>query len=218
MTTTITLVRNEMGDDEMHIGGCGDIARKSSRHAARAGEKHETNYTADTLLEAIVVADQDMAAWFCEEAYSESSRENGCWSTTLVKWGPCFAKAVKAAKITFENTTGRPVQGRLVEALAPEAAADFLPICRKCKTNPVGKVNWTWCRDCVTANRAAKKAAKSAAAAVVVPAVDADTTCVCGEDLDYHTSTPSGLLCPDGINEFFSKAEADAERRGDRNN
>jgi hypothetical protein len=105
----ITLVRNEHGDDEMHVTGCADIARKA-RTTISTGRIPQV-YAGETLVDAIVAADTDMADWFCEAPYTESARENGCWMTTSQKWAPCFKAAVKAAGVEFDPTTFRPFVG-----------------------------------------------------------------------------------------------------------
>lgn len=107
----ITLVRNEHGDDEVHMTGCADIARKT-RSTVATGRTPQI-YSGETLVEAIVAADTDMAGWFCELPYTDSARENGCWTTTTQKWAPCFAAAVKAAKVDFDPKTQRPFVGEV---------------------------------------------------------------------------------------------------------
>lgn len=112
MTYEITLVRNERGDDEMHLAGCADVAKTHKR--SRDGYKQ--TYKGETLVDAIVEADTDMADWFCETPYSEGARDNGCWTTKTQKWAPCFASMVKALKVQFDATTGRPFVSDFVKS------------------------------------------------------------------------------------------------------
>jgi hypothetical protein len=102
----ITVMKNQRGDFEAHLTGCAHIDMK----ARRSGGEKPSKYTGATLVAAIVAADTDMADWFCEVPYTESSRQNGCWRITNgIHHAPCFTKAVKAAGVTFEAHTGRPV-------------------------------------------------------------------------------------------------------------
>jgi len=108
-TATISMVRTDTGDDEMHVTGCQDIARKTHGYGYRkTSEFTGTGETAhDALVAAIVAADTEMAGWFCEEPYTQSAAENGCWTTTAQKWAPCFKAQVKGAHIAFA-TNGQP--------------------------------------------------------------------------------------------------------------
>lgn len=102
---TITLIRTHKGNgQELHVGGCADI--KKSHDFYQYGKP--VDYSGETLLEAIKSADQDMAWWFGEEAYTQSSRDNGCWTTLTSDHAPCYRALVKAAKITFDPETGEP--------------------------------------------------------------------------------------------------------------
>ena len=73
----VTILTNERGDFELHLGGCGDIAKSSRRYPDRV----ETFEGAD-LVAALVAVDTDAASWFGEEPYTQSARDNGCWSVT----------------------------------------------------------------------------------------------------------------------------------------
>ncbi|MCU0505707.1 MAG: hypothetical protein MUE82_08040 [Chloroflexi bacterium] len=97
-TTSITLIRDRRGDFQMHLTGCSDIRRSHDYAYESTGP---AVYAGESLLDAIVVADTDMASWFCRQPYDGRDEEIGehCWSTEGVDWAPCFADAVKAAGI-----------------------------------------------------------------------------------------------------------------------
>lgn len=110
MTVTITQVKNSHGDLELHVGGCKDIDKHARRMAGNADRP--SHYSGETLVEALVAADTDMAAWFVEEPYTQSSRDNGCWTVLTNGWAPCFRSLLRTAGVQFDEETGRPsVQG-----------------------------------------------------------------------------------------------------------
>lgn len=100
----LTLIKTARGDMQMHVAGCSDIKRS---HRGYSDEKPAT-YSGDDLLSAIVTADTDMADWFGQQPYVPNPDDQP-WTTSHVEWAPCFAKAVKAAKIVFDTTTHRPM-------------------------------------------------------------------------------------------------------------
>jgi hypothetical protein len=101
--TTITLLTNERGDFEAHVGGCSDIRKASRRYPDRV-----THCGGTDLVAAIIDLDTEAAAWFGCEPYTEKAREDGCWAIVNgIESSPCLVKAIKAAGITFDSD-GRP--------------------------------------------------------------------------------------------------------------
>lgn len=96
--TALTLIRNRRGDFETHVAGCSEIKRNADN------DFHSPTYSGEDLAGAIRSADADMAAWFCEEPYTESAAENGCWTVSQTKIAPCLAKALRAAHLTVTRT------------------------------------------------------------------------------------------------------------------
>lgn len=110
--TSITLL-TDINVTEVHVAGCRDL--KNVRDPHRPGHYRNVNATlnakGETLADAIIAADTEMAEWFGEEPYTEKSRAAGCWSVTNgYTWAPCFTKAVKAEGIIFDED-GRPSKG-----------------------------------------------------------------------------------------------------------
>jgi hypothetical protein len=105
--TALTLTETQRGDFQMHVAGCADL-KKGARWSARSGREPVT-YTGTDLLDAIRTADTDMADWFGMAPYlPEAERYERAWSTAVVEWAPCLAKAIKAAHITFDKETDEP--------------------------------------------------------------------------------------------------------------
>jgi hypothetical protein len=106
MTTSLTLLTNLHGDFELHTTGCADIRRSERRYPERTEA-----ITGPDLLSALRAVDQDAADWFCEIAYTEASREGGCWAIANgITPSPCVTKLIVAEGITFEPVTGRPIK------------------------------------------------------------------------------------------------------------
>jgi len=154
--TQITILKNSKGDFETHLTGCADIKR--SHYGSYVGEKPSTygigrTESGTSLLAAIKDADAAMAAWFGEEAYTESSRENGCWTVRHSHFAPCFVKAVRVAKISWTDEYVPFV------ATTPDTGSGK---CRGkwsqagCK-NGARSESWHLCDDCTTARKAAAK-------------------------------------------------------------
>lgn len=106
MTAQITILSPDM---IAHLGGCADITRRGKfNRSVNPGERaHANEYTGATLVDAINEANEDMASWFGEEAYTQSSRDNGCWTVGTCEVEPCLVKAFKDAGIEFDEN-GRP--------------------------------------------------------------------------------------------------------------
>ena len=103
MTTAITVARNVRGDDEVHRAGCAHLKQR------RLIQRVLYTITADTLLDAIIEADEDMAANFGEEAYSDpATQDSQPWSIELLSHAPCFRDMLQAAHIKFSGPFGRP--------------------------------------------------------------------------------------------------------------
>lgn len=103
--TSITFVRDQRGDDEVHITGCADLKRGSK---FQPGIGWGT-FKGETLLDAIVAADTDMAEAFGEEPYSDPATQGSQpWSTEIIRHAPCFVKELAAEGITFSGPFGRP--------------------------------------------------------------------------------------------------------------
>lgn len=169
MTTKITLAKTRRGDLQLHVTGCGDLGHRS-KYFLEYGEEMPVFEGAD-LAAAITEADTDMAAWFGELPYTESSRENGCWSSTNgVEHAPCLKAAIKSAGLVFE-ADGRPRVAMTPLAFrrrAAAAAATLAPVsarsdetrCRG-KHSVCGGINdaksakWHLCQPC-TDRRAAR--------------------------------------------------------------
>jgi hypothetical protein len=101
---------------EVHMTGCADIARsiKQGRTKHNDQAELENKFTGETMVEAIIAADEDMAEMFGEEAYTQSSRDNGCWQFVTCQVAPC----VKITGIAFDQD-GRPSakQAKAVKAV-----------------------------------------------------------------------------------------------------
>ena len=93
---------------ELHVAGCADIERSVRRHRTTRGENVEsrTTYRGSDIVRTIVKADTDMAGAFCEDPYTESSRENGCWSFETCHIAPCVKPLLRG--VTFDKVTGKP--------------------------------------------------------------------------------------------------------------
>jgi len=109
---SLTLVNDGHGNEAIHLTGCSDIA-KALRVVGSS--KHEA--TGANVAEALRSLDTYMAGWFGEQPYTQSSRDNGCWTVETVEIKPCAAKMIKAAGVTFDAETGRPIDPTEVEAI-----------------------------------------------------------------------------------------------------
>lgn len=103
----LTVISSAM---EVHAAGCGDIARSlargytSSRQQADGG----TTVRRATAREAIIALDEVLASWFGEDAYTQSSRDNGCWGWTNCKIAPCAKDLARGLR--FDEITGQPYE------------------------------------------------------------------------------------------------------------
>lgn len=104
MTTSITRIVDKHGDFVLHVGGCADIKRA---HSSRSqGDAPET-YSAPTWVQAIRAADEDMAAWFGQEAYQANPPEQP-WTVAGIAHAPCLRPVLRAAGIRFNPQTDEP--------------------------------------------------------------------------------------------------------------
>jgi len=102
--TQITILSPDM---VAHIGGCADIKRRSRNRSVNVGaEAHANTYGTDStsLLDALLLADVDLAGWFCEVAYQDNMTH---WTVATCEIEPCLAKAIKRSDIRFDDR-GRP--------------------------------------------------------------------------------------------------------------
>ena|ERR1035437_10034347 len=105
MTVSITVKTSGNGDYEGHVSGCSHLNRTSGSDWDR---RLHVFAAAETVLDAIIAADTDMARWFCCTPYTEKSRDDGCWAfNSGVVAAPCLKKLMTAAKIKFD-ADGRP--------------------------------------------------------------------------------------------------------------
>lgn len=86
-------------DMTAHLGGCADIKREVQR-AGRDYARAHTTHEAETLLQAILDTDEDLADAFGETAYQAGSTH---WGVFNMDVKPCLADALRAAGITFEG-------------------------------------------------------------------------------------------------------------------
>ena len=93
---------------EIHEGECGDVARIRRTRLTKRGEYVEriTHFRHETVVGVLVKADTDMADAFGEEPYTQSSRDNGCWSLRTCHLAPCMKAVLKG--VTFDKVTGEP--------------------------------------------------------------------------------------------------------------
>jgi hypothetical protein len=129
MTTSITIISPAM---EVHVTGCADIAKTVAKRYSKAtktvGEMTANEYEGDTIVQAILAADEDLADWFCEEPYQANAT---AWTVRTSHPAPCFLKTLKG--VSFGDD-GRPVYTESVKRLAkkfPESAATFTPAEKK---------------------------------------------------------------------------------------
>lgn len=101
MSTSITIARNEHGDDEAHLSGCQHLTRR----AWRASQRWQT-FRGETLQDAIRAADDDMAANFGQAVYDPDPSDQP-W-TVAIMLAPCLRKAARAAGLRFDPETGEP--------------------------------------------------------------------------------------------------------------
>lgn len=98
--SSISIMRNERGDDEAHVTGCQHVARLR-RYQERGGWG---TFTGDTLRDAIREADEDMAAAFGQRVY-EPNPSDQPW-TVSVMTAPCLRAAMKSESLRFDPETG----------------------------------------------------------------------------------------------------------------
>lgn len=145
--TQVTILTNQHGDFELHMGGCGDIPKASRRYPERV-----QTFEGIDLVAALVALDEDAADWFCEEPYTQASRDAGCWSTTNgFTHAPCLVKARAAAKIAFDSN-GRPFVQTTPDTGAGKCRGKWSTCGGK---NGAKSESWHLCKEC-TAKRAAR--------------------------------------------------------------
>lgn len=105
MAIKITVISPAM---EAHMTGCADIAKVLRRRGFNDETANE--YEGETLLDAILDADQDLADWFCETPYQAGATH---WAIASCDIKPCLGAAIAKAKIGF--THGDPVDGERPE-------------------------------------------------------------------------------------------------------
>lgn len=91
---------------ELHRSGCADVKRSLRRGRTSQNEEaaRVATFAGHTLVDAIIAADTEMAGYFCEEPYTQDSRNNGCWTVLKCHRAPCLS----FAGVTFDPETGRP--------------------------------------------------------------------------------------------------------------
>jgi len=89
MKTSITIISPAM---EVHKAGCADIARTlRNGYTKTFGQAEDsTTYSGETLDEAILAANKDLAAWFGEEYGTPEAEAAGCWTVAACHQAPCF--------------------------------------------------------------------------------------------------------------------------------
>lgn len=102
MTVSITIARNQRGDDEAHLTGCQHLTRKGLRPLPNAGGFAGSTHTGETLKLAIRAADTDMADAFGQEVY-QSSPDDQAWTVAMMA-APCIRKLVPG----WDTETGEP--------------------------------------------------------------------------------------------------------------
>lgn len=156
---SIEIITDRRGEFAVHMNGCRDIKRSSmDRHSGAIGGGGEI-YESIDLVAAIRLADQAFAEMFCRNAYDGKDDEIGesLWNVAVIEWAPCFAKAVKAERLTF-GEQGLPIFPKATTATATESpvvVADTT--CRGkwsmdgCENN-ARSAKWLLCESC-TADR-----------------------------------------------------------------
>lgn len=104
MTYSVTAIYPAM---ELHAAGCADIKRTLAKHWSRNGSQadHTEDFSGETMLEVLEKIDVEWADMFGEEAYTQSSRDNGCWQVVTADQAPCFSAMLVGLKSDPE--TGR---------------------------------------------------------------------------------------------------------------
>ncbi len=105
---------------EIHRTGCADVARSLRQRRTMRGDTAEGKQTfeGETVLEAVLALDVDLADMFCEEPYTPSADENGCWTTPACSWAPCIK--AELGTLVFDPETNRP-RVRAAKPAAPVA-------------------------------------------------------------------------------------------------
>ena len=104
MSVAITRAKDTHGDMVFHMATCRDL--DNPRHTDQ-GEPAE-RYEAETLLDAILAADIDMADWFGQEPYEDSGEMT--WNVSRCSLAPCIQSQITKAKIKFGHQ-GQPSIG-----------------------------------------------------------------------------------------------------------
>lgn len=92
-------------DMEAHVGGCADLRKRSSRRFVNERNPHE--YEGADIVSAIRAADVALAGWFGEKPYIPRDEGGTAWSIASCEKAPCLSKALRAAKVVF-NEHGEP--------------------------------------------------------------------------------------------------------------
>ena len=141
---------------ELHRAGCADVARTLKTHRTKSNEQADASedFSAATAAELVVAIDTEWAGMFGEKPYTQSARDNGCWTVATGKQAPCFAAMLKG--LVYDGSSAPTL------AAAPAVAAAYP--CKgkwsRCggQNERSARANWNLCPDC-TANRAAEMAA-----------------------------------------------------------
>jgi hypothetical protein len=113
---SITIISPAM---EAHVTGCGDIAKTVAKRYSKAtktiGEMSPNVYEGETIVEAIITCDTDLAGWFGQdEPYNPNAAEQA-WTFTTCHQAPCVRELLKGVKF---DQNGRPsVATKLVRPL-----------------------------------------------------------------------------------------------------
>lgn len=184
---------------EAHIHGCADVARKLQRH--RASDENVQTYSGADLVAVVIDIDTDWADAFGEEPYTQSARDNGCWTMANMKLAPCITNLPEWKRLDYDGTSAptarkeTPVPSKKAAKVATTPApttrrvfaegqchhrdGDGRPDCDEQRGNksqnlcPGHEAEW---QAAAKARRAAKAAPDAAPAIDLGPVVEADGT------------------------------------------
>lgn len=167
MTVKLDLITPAM---DIHAHGCADVARTLKRGRSRTAHTDVDGvqtFEGETIIEAIVAADTDMAALFGQDVYEADPAETP-WTVANCQVLPCAAKLMKG--LIYDGKSAPRLTGE-----APKAEAVAHPCKGKWSTcrgrnAALPRKGWNLCQSCTDARAASRREA-----AAPVPQIRVET-------------------------------------------